>query len=156
MTAEITIDTSTGKPKNKGGRPKEESIRLSREARRRLDTKAAEDADKIYEALLGAALGGCSASMALLIHRVWPTRKGSVLSLEDASPPTISKPEDIGPAMEWVWAQVITGKLTTDEGTSLGSLIQQRSAAFEVVELAKEIDALKRQLQSVLGVKVAA
>lgn len=58
--------------------------------------------------------------------------------------------------MEWVWAQVITGKLTTDEGTSLGSLIQQRSSAFEVVELAKELEALKGQLQSVLGVKVAA
>jgi len=152
----MTSNTSPEKSKNKAGRPREESIRLSREARRRLDTRAAEDADTIYAALLGAALGGCSASMSLLIQRIWPTRKGTVLSLDDAVTPTISKPEHIGPAMEWVWDQVIKGKLTTDEGGALGALIQQRSAAFEVVELAKEIEALKGQLQSVLGLKVAA
>lgn len=149
-------EASTEKPKAKMGRPKEESIKLSREARRRLDTRAADDADKIYEALLAAALGGCSASMSLLIQRIWPTRKGSVLTVEDAAPPSIKRPEDIGPAMEWVWSLVLSGKLSTDEGTQLGALIQQRASAFEFVELSKEIETLKEQLSAVMGPRLAA
>jgi hypothetical protein len=155
---EQSSDNTT--PDKKGrGRPREESIKLTREARRYLDTQAAQDAPKLYAALLTAALGGCTASISLMLTRIWPVRKGQTLNLEEAQPPSISTPADVGVALEWVYQQVCGGRITPDEGHAIAGIINQRASAFEFAELAAELLAMKERLDAMSSapvVKIAA
>lgn len=149
----VSEDTPPPKPKNKGGRPRNDSIRLTREARQRLDTLAAENADAIFQAILGAALAGDMTAARLLADRIWPQRKGSVVNF---AAPTIARPEDIGPAYAWALTEIAEGRLTPEEGGVIDAMIERRAKSFETIELAQEIEALKSQLAAVLGPRIAA
>ena len=78
----------------KTGRPPLESVKLTKAARMRLDTLAAENADTIFEAILGAALGGDMSAARILADRIWPSRRGAVMTF---NPPVIKAPEDRQP-----------------------------------------------------------
>src|SRR5215218_9282388 len=68
-------------PKNKGGRPKVDSITLTKAARARFDTLAAESIDAVFQAVLTAATqDGDMAAAKLLIDRVIPSRRGAPVS----------------------------------------------------------------------------
>ena len=68
-------------PKNKGGRPKVNSITLTKAARARFDTLAAESIEAVFQAVLTAATqDGDMAAAKLLIDRVIPSRRGAPVS----------------------------------------------------------------------------
>src|SRR3954468_7869036 len=110
MTDEISHEP--GLPKNKGGRPKVDSITLTKAARARFDTLAAESIDAVFQAVLTAATqDGDMAAAKLLIDRVIPSRRGAPVSfhirplttpqdcalayadlLEDVGSPAVSRP----------------------------------------------------------------
>src|SRR3954463_14808087 len=72
---------ATAPPKNKGGRPKVDSITLTKAARARFDTLAAESIEAVFQAVLTAATrDGDMAAAKLLIDRVIPSRRGSPVS----------------------------------------------------------------------------
>src|SRR4051794_33543889 len=79
MTDEISHEP--GLPKNKGGRPKVDSITLTKSARARFDTLAAESIEAVFQAVLtAAAQDGDMAAAKLLIDRVIPSRRGAPVS----------------------------------------------------------------------------
>lgn len=139
--------------KNPGGRPKLESIKITREARAKLDTLAAENAEKLFEAILASALEGDMAAARILADRVWPSRRGAPITF---TPPVIKTPDDLPLAYEWLMGEVASGRLTPDEGSLIDSMIERRGKAFEVVTLAGEIEELKAQLADLFAGKRAA
>ena len=147
------VSEDTPPPKNKGGRPRKDSIRLTRAARERLDTLASENADAIFQAILGAALAGDMTAARLLADRIWPQRKGSVVNF---TAPVIAKAEDIAPAYAWLLSEVAEGHLTPEEAGVIDAMIERRGRAFEMIELAREVDELKQQLAAVLGPRAVA
>jgi hypothetical protein len=146
----MTQDTS---PKNQGGRPKLESIKITREARQKLDTLAADNAEAIFQAILAAALEGDMSAARILADRVWPSRRGAPITF---TAPVIRKPDDLPLAYEWLMAEVASGRLTPDEGSMIDSMIERRGKAFEVVTIAQEIEELKAQLAELFAGKKAA
>src|SRR4051794_6950255 len=67
--------------KNRGGRPKLDYIAVTRVARARFDTLAAESIDAVFQAVLTAATqDGDMAAAKLLIDRVIPSRRGAPVS----------------------------------------------------------------------------
>jgi len=149
----VSGDTSQDKPKNKGGRPREESIKLSREARRRLDTLAAENADRIFDAILGAALGGCMQAARMLADRIWPSRRGAPITF---TPPVILSPADVPTAYAWLLNEVATGVLSPEEGGLIDAMIERRAKAFEVITMAAEIEDLRAQLHALTNIRLVA
>ena len=72
---------ATAPPKNKGGRPKLNYIAVTKAARARFDTLAAESIDTVFQAVLTAATqDGDMAAAKLLIDRVIPSRRGAPVS----------------------------------------------------------------------------
>ena len=68
-------------PKNKGGRPKVDFITLTKAARARFDTLAAESIEAVFQAVLTAATqDGDMAAARLLVDRVIPSRRGAPVS----------------------------------------------------------------------------
>jgi hypothetical protein len=139
--------------RNKGGRPKRDSIQLTREARDRLDRLAAENAEKIFAALLEAALDGDMTACRILADRVWPSRRGASVNF---TPPVLRAPSDVPVAYQWLLGEVAAGRLTTEEGQAIDGMIERRAKAFELITLAEEVERLKVQLDAVLGPRQAA
>src|SRR5215207_3398926 len=79
MADELSQESSL--PKNKGGRPKVDSITLTKAGRARFDTLAAESIEAVFQAVLTAATkDGDMAAAKLLIDRVIPSRRGAPVS----------------------------------------------------------------------------
>lgn len=146
----MTQDTP---PKNLGGRPKLESIKITREARQRLDRLAAENADELFRAILASALDGDMSAARILADRIWPSRRGYPIIF---SPPKISGPADIAPAYAWLLGEVSEGRLTPDEGGIIDAMIERRGKAFELITLAHEVEELKSQLADLFAGRKAA
>lgn len=139
--------------KNPGGRPKLESIKITREARQRLDTLAAENADALFQAILASALDGDMSAARILADRIWPSRRGAPVTF---TPPVIRSAEDLPPAYAWLMSEVAGGRLTPEEGGLIDSMIERRAKAFEVITLAQEVEELKVQLADLFAGRKAA
>src|SRR4051812_50137341 len=79
-------------PKNKGGRPKLDYIAVTKAARARFDTLAAESIEAVFQAVLTAATQDSDMAAArLLVDRVIPSRRGAPVSFHI---PPLKTPED--------------------------------------------------------------
>ena len=137
-------------PKNKGGRPKVDSISLTKAARARFDTLAAESIEAVFQAVLTAATqDGDMAAAKLLIDRVIPSRRGAPVSFHIRP---LKTPEDCALAYADLLDDVGAGRLTPDEAQTISAIVAKRAELFPSVELAAEIEALKAQLAAVVGV----
>src|SRR4051794_13303503 len=135
-------------PKTKGGRPKVDSITLTKAARARFDALAAESIDAVFRAVLTAATqDGDMAAAKLLIDRVIPSRRGAPVSFHIRP---LKTPQDCAQAYADLLDDVSAGLLTPDEAQTISAIVAKRAELFPSVELAAEIEALKAQL-AVLG-----
>src|SRR3954468_15562153 len=151
MTDEISHEP--GLPKNKGGRPKVDSITLTKAARARFDTLAAESIDAVFQAVLTAATqDGDMAAAKLLIDRVIPSRRGAPVSFHVRP---LRTPEDCALAYVDLLDDVGAGRLTPEEAQTISAIVGKRAELFPSVELASEIEALKAQLAAIVGPVVA-
>ena len=140
-------------PKNKGGRPKGETVTLTKAARARFDTLAAESIDAVFQAVLTAATqDGDMAAAKLLIDRVIPSRRGAPVSFHIRP---LKTPEDCALAYADLLDDVGAGRLTPDEAQTISAIVAKRAELFASVELAAEIEALKTQLAAVVGTQRA-
>src|SRR6188768_1110397 len=147
MTDELSQEAL---PKNKGGRPKIDSITLTKAARARFDTLAAESIEAVFQAVLTAATqDGDMAAAKLLIDRIIPSRRGAPVSFHIRP---LKTPEDCALAYADLLDDVGAGRLTPDEAQTISAIVAKRAELFASVELATEIEALKEQLAAVLGV----
>ena len=70
-----------GSRNNPKGKPKSATVRLTRAAREHFERDLASNAERIFEALLAAALHDKDASaLSLLVNRLAPLRRGAITS----------------------------------------------------------------------------
>src|SRR3954452_1238059 len=147
MTDEISHEP--GLPKNKGGRPKVDSITLTKAARARFDTLAAESIDAVFQAILTAATqDGDMAAAELLIDRVIPSRRGAPVSFHIRP---LKTPEDCALAYADLLDDAGAGRLTPEEAQTISAIVAKRAELFASVELAAEIEALKVEVAEVMA-----
>src|SRR3954454_7262874 len=131
------------------GRPKVDSITLTKAARARFDTLAAESIDAVFQAVLTAATqDGDMAAAKLLIDRIIPSRRGAPVSFHIRP---LKTPEDCALAYADLLDDVGAGRLTPEEAQTISAIVAKRAELFPSIELAAEIEALKAQLASVVG-----
>src|SRR3954451_3932073 len=140
-------DVST--PPRGRGRPKAETIALTKAARARFDTLAAESIEAVFQAVLTAATqDGDMAAARLLVDRVIPSRRGAPVSFHIRP---LKTPEDCALAYADLLEDVGAGRLTPEEAQTISAIVAKRAELFPSVELAAEIDALTAQLAAVMA-----
>jgi hypothetical protein len=141
---------SPASPQGHGGaRRKPDYLPLTKAARARFDTLAAESIEAVFQAVLTAATqDGDMAAAKLLIDRVIPSRRGAPVSFHIRP---LKTPEDCALAYADLLDDVGAGRLTPEEAQTISSIVAKRAELFPSVELANEIDALKAQLAAVVG-----
>jgi hypothetical protein len=133
-----------GTVNNPNGRPRSETVRLTRAARERFDRQLAEGIDDIFRALFEAGTKGKDTpALGLLVQRAVPVRRGSPVTFQTR---TLASPADCAAAYGDILQAVGRGELTPAEAGDISALIERRVALFATVELADEIGQLKAQL----------
>src|SRR3954447_3423755 len=146
MANEVEPDAA---PTRGGGLPKVDSIALTKAARARFDALAAESIEAVFQAVLTAAThDGDMAAARLLIDRVIPSRRGAPVSFHIRP---LKTPEDCALAYADLLDDVGAGRLTPEEAQTISAIVGKRAELFPSIELAAEIEALKRQLAVVVG-----
>src|SRR4051794_3948626 len=146
---EATSETDISIPPRGRGRPKAETIALTKAARARFDVLAAESIEAVFQAVLTAATqDGDMAAARLLVDRVIPSRRGAPVSFHIRP---LKTPEHCALAYADLLDDVGEGRLTPDEAQTISTIVAKRAELFPSVELAAEIEALKAQLAGVVG-----
>jgi hypothetical protein len=131
------------------GRPKTDTIALTKAARARFDTLAAGSIEAVFQAVLTAATqDGDMAAAKLLIDRVIPSRRGAPVSFHIRP---LKTPADCALSYADLLDDVGAGRLTPDEAQTISAIVAKRAELFGTIELAAEIEALKAQLAVVMG-----
>ena len=134
--------------KAKAGRPKHDYIALTKAARTRFDTLAAENIERVFEAIMAAIVEDRDMAAArLLIDRIIPSRRGATVNF---SLRPLKTPEDCALAYADLLDDVGAGRLTPEEAQTISAIVAKRAELFPSIELAAEIDALKAQLAGVV------
>ena len=153
MTDAPPAEADIAVPHRGRGRPKTEAIALTKAARARFDTLAAESIEAVFQAVLTAATqDGDMAAAKLLIDRVIPSRRGAPVSFHIRP---LKTPEDCALAYADLLDDVGAGRLTPDEAQTISAIVAKRAELFASVELASEIEALKAQLATMVGTQRA-
>src|SRR4051794_26925356 len=115
MTEATPGDVPT--PPRGRGRPKAQTIALTKAARARFDALAAESIEAVFQAVLTAATqDGDMAAARLLIDRVIPSRRGAPVSFHIRP---LKTPEDCALAYADLLDDVGAGRLTPDEAQTI-------------------------------------
>jgi len=144
MVNEVEPDAA---PTRGGARRKTDYIALTKAARARFDTLAAESIEAVFQAVLTAATqDGDMAAAKLLIDRVIPSRRGAPVSFHIRP---LKTPEDCALAYADLLDDVGAGRLTPEEAQTISAIVAKRAELFPSIELAVEIEALKAQLATI-------
>ena len=129
---------------NPHGRPRSETVKLTKTARERFDRQLAEKLPDIFTALFEAGTKEKdTAALSLLVNRAVPVRKGVPVNFKTRP---LSNPGECAEAFGDILAAIGKGELTPDEGNMIGALIERRANLFQTVELQDEIASLKAQI----------
>src|SRR3954452_24838432 len=146
MVNEVEPDVA---PTRGGARRKADYIALTKAARARFDTLAAENIETVFQAVLTAATqDGDVAAAKLLIDRVIPSRRGAPVSFHIRP---LTTPQDCARAYADLLEDVGAGRLTPEEAQTISAIVAKRAELFPSIELAAEIETLKAQLAAVVG-----
>ena len=149
MSEDVQRDAPARSQDHGGARRKADYIALTKAARARFDTLAAESIEAVFQAVLTAATqDGDMAAAKLLIDRIIPSRRGAPVSFHIRP---LKTPEDCALAYADLLDDVGAGRLTPEEAQTISAIVAKRAELFASVELAVEIEALKAQLAAVVG-----
>jgi hypothetical protein len=133
---------------NPHGRPRSETVKLTKTARERFDRQLAEKLPDIFTALFEAGTKDKdTAALSLLVNRAVPVRKGVPVNFKTRP---LSNPSECAEAFGDILAAIGKGELTPDEGNMIGALIERRANLFQTVELQDEIAKLKAQIAGIV------
>ena len=133
---------------NPHGRPRSETVKLTKTARERFDRQLAEKLPDIFTALFEAGTKEKdTAALSLLVNRAVPVRKGVPVNFKTRP---LSNPGECAEAFGDILAAIGRGELTPDEGNMIGALIERRANLFQTVELQDEIAKLKAQIAGIV------
>jgi hypothetical protein len=133
---------------NPHGRPRSETVKLTKTARERFDRQLAEKLPDIFTALFEAGTKEKdTAALSLLVNRAVPVRKGVPVNFKTRP---LSNPSECAEAFGDILAAIGRGELTPDEGNMIGALIERRANLFQTIELQDEIASLKAQIAGIV------
>src|SRR3954466_14901704 len=136
-------------PRNKGGRPKSDTIALTKQARDRFNRKVVQNIETLFDALLDAATKDGDVNAARpLIERSIPSRRGAPIHFPLRP---LKTAQDCADVLTDLLSSVAEGQRPPEEASQLGGIVSQRAELFGTIELAAEIEALKAQLADVVG-----
>src|SRR6188508_1571440 len=136
MPNEVEPDVVSQSLGRGGARRKADHIALTKAARARFDTLAAESIEAVFQAVLTAATqDGDMAAAKLLIDRVIPSRRGAPVSFHIRP---LKTPEDCALAYADLLDDVGAGRLTPDEAQTISSIVAKRAELFPSIELASD------------------
>jgi hypothetical protein len=134
---------------NPHGRPRSETVKLTKTARERFDRQLAEKLPDIFTALFEAGTKEKdTAALSLLVNRAVPVRKGVPVNFKTRP---LSNPTECAEAFGDILAAIGRGELTPDEGNMIGALIERRANLFQTIELQDEIASLKAQIAGIVA-----
>jgi hypothetical protein len=105
-----------------------------------LDRLAEADAGAVLAKQLEKAKEGDSTAAQMILSRVWPARKGRLVSL---NLPAMSKPTDLVEALGAVADAVAGGQISPEEGQAVANVLEARRKALETLELEARVSALE-------------
>jgi hypothetical protein len=133
---------------NPNGRPRSETVKLTKTARERFDRQLAEKLPDIFTALFEAGTKDKdTAALSLLVNRAVPVRKGVPVNFKTRP---LSNPTECAEAFGDILAAIGKGERTPDEGNMIGALIERRANLFQTIELQDEIASLKAQIAGIV------
>src|SRR3954462_2052163 len=133
---------------NPHGRPRSETVKLTKTAREHFDRQLADKLPDIFTALFEAGTQDKdTAALSLLVNRAVPVRKGVPVNFKTRP---LSNPGECAEAFGDILAAIGRGELTPDEGNMIGTLIERRANLFQTVELEEEIAKLEAQIAIVV------
>lgn len=94
---------------------------------------------------IAAALRGDTTAMRLVFDRIAPVRRGSHIEIPDF--PKLESPADVPKAHAAIVSAVAAGHLTPDEAKPLSDMLSAYVTAFDTIDLAGEVAAIKRVLE---------
>jgi hypothetical protein len=94
----------------------------------------------VVRAVLTAACSGDMAAARLVLERIAPARKGRPVAFPL---PPVQSAADLPAAMAAVVQAVASGELTTDEASSIATVLEAQRRAIETAELAQRIARLE-------------
>ena len=130
------------------GRPKGSRSRLHAG----LDKRAGQNAGRILQATLTAALNGDVSAQRALLDRIWPSPRGSFVFAEL---PFLASSDDVTQAAAIVVGDLASGKLRSDEGETLLSALKAFVQIKTGLEIGAELEALSRRLAQLETMKGA-
>ena len=114
---------------NPNGRPRSETVKLTKTARERFDRQLAEKLPDIFTALFEAGTKDKdTAALSLLVNRAVPVRKGVPVNFKTRP---LSNPSECAEAFGDILTAIGRGELTPDEGNMIGALIERRANLFQ-------------------------
>ena len=132
---------------NPNGRPRSETVKLTKTAREHFDRQLAEKLPDIFTALFEAGTKGKdTAALSLLVNRAVPVRKGVPVNFKTRP---LSNPGECAEAFGDILTAIGRGELTP-EGNMIGALIERRANLFQTIELQDEIASLKAQIAGIV------
>ncbi|NOE35957.1 hypothetical protein GS627_19645 [Ruegeria sp. HKCCD7318] len=108
-----------------------------------LDARCVEEAEGIIDAVISAAKGGDISAAQTLLNRIYPPRRGCLITFEQF---LVKGPADISLAYDHYERLAADGKISTDELGQLTALVERKAKAFELIEQERRIKELEDQI----------
>lgn len=125
------------------GRPGPAKSPIGRQVRAMLDARCIEEAESIIDAVISAAKGGDISAAQTLLNRIYPPRRGCLITFEQFP---VNAPEDIRLAYDHYERLAAEGKISTDELGQLTALVERKAKAFELIEQERRLQELADQI----------
>ncbi len=109
-----------------------------------LDQLAEGGAETMVRKMIEAAGEGDRVAARLVLNRIWSAPRGRAIQIEL---PEIRTPADLLDAHAAVAAAVGAGRLTTQDGAALASMLETHRRAFELVAQQVDVDVLKAEVR---------
>src|SRR3954466_16218149 len=116
-------------PRKKGGRPKSDTIALTKQARDRFNRKVVQNIETLFDALLDAATKDGDVNAARpLIERSIPSRRGAPIHFPLRP---LKTAQDCADVLTDLLSSVAEGQLTPDEASQLSGIVGRRAELME-------------------------
>ena len=106
-----------------------------------LDALAEGEGETILRQVMEAAKGGDMRAAEIILGRIWPARKGRLVSLKL---PSIKTAQDLVAAVGAVADAVAGGEITADEGQAVAAVLEVKRRALEIVDVIARIEELEK------------
>jgi hypothetical protein len=128
--------------KGQSGNPAGRATGSRNKATLLFDKLAEADGEEILRQTLADAKHGDANARKLVLDRIWPVRKGRLVSL---NLPLINTASDIVAALGLIAEEIGSGSITPEEGAAVAAVLETKRRALETTEIEARITALEKE-----------